>query len=168
MLRQQERCVNLTAMSEVLEHISHPHLRHRPAGPPTIAEAAKKVHGTGPVGRFNAWFGLKITDVVGTMWAAYLFAALALISAPAALRSHDLITIVAWVAQTFLQLVLLPIIIVGQNIQAKGADDRAEATYSDAQDILTRTETIQQHLLEQDDQIKDILDKLLKLKAQAE
>lgn len=40
--------------------------------------------------------------------------------------------IIAWIAQTFLQLVLLPIIIVGPNVQA-AADKRAEQTYKDAE-----------------------------------
>jgi hypothetical protein len=49
------------------------------------------------------------------MWAAYIFAAIALISLPAAIRTGDSLVIVAWVAQTFLQLVLLSIIMVGQS-----------------------------------------------------
>jgi hypothetical protein len=43
---------------------------------------------------------------------------------------------VAWVAQTFLQLVLLPVIIVGQNLQAQAADTRAEDTDKDAEPVL--------------------------------
>ncbi len=60
------------------------------------------------------------------MWCAYVFALLVLISLPAAINSHDPIIIVAWVAQTFLQMVLLPIIMVGQNVQAATSDARAE------------------------------------------
>src|SRR5437868_15404897 len=75
-----------------------------------------EVHGSGMAGRFNARLALVITKSVGTMWTAYVFAVLALVSLPAALASHDVIIIVAWTAQTFLQLVLLPIIIVGQNV----------------------------------------------------
>jgi hypothetical protein len=52
-----------------------------------------------------------------------------LISLPAAVASRSPIVIVAWVAQTFLQLVLLPIIIVGQNVQATASDARAEADH---------------------------------------
>ena len=37
--------------------------------------------------------------------------------------------IVAWIAQTFLQLVLLPIIIVGQNVISTSQDARAEADH---------------------------------------
>ena len=64
--------------------------------------------------RFNQKLALKITNAVSTMWAAYIFAGIALISLPAAIRSGDSLVIVAWVAQTFLQLVLLSIIMVGQ------------------------------------------------------
>ncbi len=64
--------------------------------------------------RFNQKLAVKITSAVSTMWAAYIFAAIALISLPAAIRSGDSLVIVAWVAQTFLQLVLLSIIMVGQ------------------------------------------------------
>jgi hypothetical protein len=87
------------------------------------------IHGTGPVGRFNSWLAVKITKTVGTMWIAYLFAAIALVSFPAAVRSGDVIIIVAWIAQTFFQLVLLPIIIVGQNVIQASTDARAEADH---------------------------------------
>jgi len=89
----------------------------------------EQVHGSGPVGKFNTWLAVKITKTVGTMWIAYLFAAIALISLPAALRSGNVIVIVAWIAQTFFQLVLLPIIIVGQNVIQAANDARAEADH---------------------------------------
>jgi hypothetical protein len=63
------------------------------------------------------------------MWCAYAFTALALISLPAAIASGSPIIIVGWIAQTFLQLVLLPIIIVGQNVQAAASDARARADH---------------------------------------
>ena len=86
---------------------------------------------------------LKITLVVGTMWTAYLFTLLTLVSAPAAFKTGDKIIIVAWIAQTFLQLVLLPIIIVGQNVQAAAADARSLATYNDASAVLEEAKQIQ-------------------------
>lgn len=61
---------------------------------------------------------VKITDAVGTMYCAMIFAALTFVSLPNVLSSGDLVQIVSWVAQTFLQLVLLSVIMVGQNIQA--------------------------------------------------
>lgn len=63
------------------------------------------------------------------MWTGYLFAALALISLPAAIASHDRLVIVAWIAQTFLQLVLLPIIMVGQNVQGKATEQKINETH---------------------------------------
>lgn len=68
---------------------------------------------------FNKKIALFVTEKVGTMGCAYLFSLLALISLPEALASEDPLEIVSWIAQTFLQLVLLPIIIVGQNIQGE-------------------------------------------------
>jgi hypothetical protein len=145
-------------MSDVFDYVRHPHVSQRKeSGPPKVAEAAISMHGPGPIGRFNAKFGLKITLIVGTMWTAYIFTLLALVSAPAAFHSGDRIIIVAWIAQTFLQLVLLPIIIVGQNVQATAADARSLATYNDASAVLEEAKQIQAHLKTQDDAIQKIL-----------
>ncbi len=148
----------LTRMSDFFDYVRHPHVNQRlEAGPPKVADAAIALHGPGPIGRFNAKFGLKITLIVGTMWTAYLFTLLALVSAPAAFHSGDKIIIIAWIAQTFLQLVLLPIIIVGQNVQASAADARSLATYNDASAVLEEAKQIQAHLKVQDDAIQQIL-----------
>ena len=95
----------------------------------TREEVHARVHGTGWMSGFNAKLAVAITKGVGTMWVAYAFAALALISLPAALDSGMVIVIVSWIAQTFLQLVLLPIIIVGQNVIQAANDARAEADH---------------------------------------
>jgi len=71
------------------------------------------------INAFNRRIAEKITSAVSTMWCAYLFAAIALISLPAAIRSGDPLIIVAWIAQTFLQLVLLSIIMVGQQASSE-------------------------------------------------
>ena len=75
--------------------------------------------------RFNDWLAVKITNIVGTMWCAYAFAALALISLPAAIRGGTA-TLIAWIAQTFLQLVLLSIIMVGQKVASEKSDRQLE------------------------------------------
>jgi hypothetical protein len=82
--------------------------------------------------RFNAAVGLRITVLVGTMWCAYVFACIALISLPDNIHSTQLL--ILWISSSFLQLVLLPIIIVGQNIQARAADARAAKTFEDVED----------------------------------
>lgn len=80
--------------------------------------------------RFNLWLAEKITTGVATMWCAYLFAAIALISLPKALKSGDSIVIVSWVAQTFLQLVLLSIIMVGQKVQSASVEQKIDETHT--------------------------------------
>jgi hypothetical protein len=69
------------------------------------------------------------------MWCAYVFAAIALISLPEALRGGTA-PLVAWIAQTFLQLVLLSVIMVGQKVAAQASDKQALQTYRDAEALL--------------------------------
>lgn len=87
------------------------------------------MHGDSAYGRFNAWLAVKITTSVGSMTCAYLFTAFTLISLPAAIASHDVLIIVSWVAQTFLQLVLLSVIMVGQRVISVVQDARAETDH---------------------------------------
>ena len=100
--------------------------------PSEIRKAVREVEG------FNAKVALVITRSVGTMACAYVFAAIALISLPAAISSGQVIIIVAWIAQTFLQLVLLSIIMVGQTVQSTASDARAEKEFVDTETILDR------------------------------
>ena len=113
----------------------------------------------GPRG-FNSRLGVLITKAVGTMWAAYVFAGLALISLPSVLASDDTRMIVDWVAQTFLQLVLVSVVIVGQNQMSAKADARAEATYKDATALLHEVKQLQQHLEHQDAQLAELREQL--------
>jgi hypothetical protein len=100
-------------------------------------------------GRFNRALAVLITSAVGSMWCAYAFTLLALASLPAVLAqafhlrffpswlvSAGLIALVAWIAQTFLQLVLLSVIMVGQNVQTAASDARAEKQFGDVETIL--------------------------------
>ena len=154
-------------MTKTYEYMQHARAKIRlNEGPPTVGAAAKALHPEDKlVNRINRKVGLGITKSVGTMWCAYAFALLALVSLPAAILSHDPIIIIAWIAQTFLQLVLLPVIIVGQNIQAVAADARSAATYEDAGAILEEAKQIQLHLASQDTAISALLDKIKNLEA---
>jgi hypothetical protein len=129
----------------IYEYIQHPrttlHLAGRAPKPVKVND--------GRVG-LNGRIGLLITTLVGTMICGYVFALIALISLPSAITSHNLTVIIAWVSSNFLQLVLLPIIIVGQNLQANASDKRAVQTYQDAEAVLHEAMQIQQHLLAQD------------------
>ncbi len=86
---------------------------------------------------FNAKFAVLITRLVGTMWCAYLFGIIALLGLGPALKPGGE-GIVSWIAQTFLQLVLLSVIMVGQTVQSLAADARSANTFKDAEVILDR------------------------------
>jgi hypothetical protein len=55
---------------------------------------------------------------------------------PKVLINQHLILLIAWIAQTFIQLVLLSVIMVGQNIQSQAADARSTKTFEDTEAIL--------------------------------
>jgi len=90
--------------------------------------------------RINAAVGLRITVLVGTMWCAYIFAIIAFVSLPSTIKQHSATVIVLWLSSEFIQLVLLPIIIVGQNSQSRAADARATKTFEDVEDARQKIE----------------------------
>jgi hypothetical protein len=135
-------------------HVPHPHIHRRKTVRPV--KVADQFSRTSAIARFNTAFALKITAGVGSMWCAYIFAIIALFGLPAAVHSGTG-GIVQWIAQTFLQLVLLSIIIVGQNVQATAADERAESTYQDAEAVLHEALQIQEHLLTQDGELQKLI-----------
>lgn len=86
------------------------------------------VHGNHHVGQFNARVAVAISRAVGSMWCAY---AVALCSVPLvalALKTGDALT-VAWFSVGAIDLALLPILLVGQNVEAAAHDARAEADH---------------------------------------
>jgi hypothetical protein len=99
-----------------------------------IKRAVSEVEG------FNAKVALVITRSVGTMACAYVFGLIALISLPDAIKAGRP-AIISWIAQTFLQLVLLSIIMVGQSVQSAASDARAEKEFTDTETILDRLDT---------------------------
>jgi hypothetical protein len=100
--------------------------------------------------KFNTWFALKITSGVGTMACAYLFCIFAILGLPAALAPGG-VGIVNWFTEEFIQLVLLSIIMVGQNVIQNQNDAKAEVDH----------ETLQ-YLAKINEQQLEILDKLSK------
>ena len=102
--------------------------------------------------RFNKWLAIKVTTGVGSMTCAYIFSVVALVSLPAILSQFQafhstfpswlikasLIALVSWIAQTYIQLVLLSVIIVGQNIQSAASDARATKTFEDTELLVDR------------------------------
>ncbi|HET8989901.1 MAG TPA: DUF1003 domain-containing protein [Acidimicrobiales bacterium] len=145
--------------SSIYEYVRHPRAAELREGRPVTTTDLRQPRSDGWIARVNSKVGLRVTLVVGTMWCAYLFSVIALVALPSALH-QGLFYVVVWVSSSFLQLVLLPIIIVGQNIQAAAADRRAEETYKDAEAVLKEAEEIQKHLLAQDEVIASILTRL--------
>src|ERR1700680_1550817 len=152
-------------MSDIFKYVPQPRIAaRRQAGPPKVVDVITSDPHAPWYDRVNAALAVKITSGVGTMWCAYAFAALAFVSLPSAIRSGDPVTIVSWISQTFLQLVLLSIIMVGQNVLAAATDKRAEATYEDADAVLHTSMDIQRHLEAQDAEIERILTEVRQLK----
>ena len=101
--------------------------------------------------RFNKRVALALTRYVGTMTCFWIFCVLALCSLPAVLSGFNvfkgffpsviikasIIALVSWVAQTFLQLVLLPSLMVGQNLQNEAADAWSAKTFEDVERLMT-------------------------------
>ncbi len=151
-------------MSNIFTPVLHPRIELRKKLRP-VKVSDLMPQGGNAITRFNTWLAVKVTNGVGTMWCAYAFAALALVSLPAAILSANPVVLVSWISQTFLQLVLLSIIIVGQNVLAAASDKRAEATYEDADAVLHTALQIQAHLAAQDTEIEKILARLASVKA---
>jgi hypothetical protein len=90
---------------------------------------------------FNAKVAVVLTKVVGTMWTFYVFNGIALISLPSAINSGNLTVLINWVSSNWIQLVLLPALMVGQNLESATADVRAEKTFEATEKILDRLDT---------------------------
>ena len=78
---------------------------------------------------FNLNLAAKITSGVSTMWCAYIFAAIAFVALPSAIKSGSAIQIVTWISQAFLQLVFLSIIMVGQNVASASVELKITETH---------------------------------------
>jgi hypothetical protein len=140
--------------SHIFHYVPHPHIENRKRRAPKSTGAQPEPQG--PFARFNAFLAVKITNGVGTMWCAYVFAGIALISLPEAIRGGTS-PLIAWIAQTFLQLVLLSIIIVGQKVEGATSEKRAIDTYKDAEALLAEVIEIQKHLLAQDAWLQQLI-----------
>jgi hypothetical protein len=138
-------------VESLFQHVPHPRLAElKRAKPPTTDDERVGLNGR---------IGLAITTVVGTMICAYIFCVIALIGAYAIIANNTTLNLVIiLISQTFLQLVLLPIIIVGQNILGNASDKRAIQTFKDAEAILSECLQLQQHLQAQDVVLDDVIE----------
>ena len=120
-----------------IEHTPNPRIQEREKNGPHLTTHEQL--------GLNGRIALVITNAVGTMWCAYFFAALALVSLPSAIQG-GISTLISWIAQTFLQLVLLSVIMVGQKVAAAASDKQALQTYKDAEALLKIRDDMQRLL----------------------
>ena len=136
-----------------IHHIPNPRIEERKKAGPQLTKQEQ-------IG-FNGRIAMIITNAVGTMWCAYIFALIALISLPSAIQGGTA-TLIAWVAQTFLQLVLLSVIMVGQKVAAQASDKQALQTYEDAETLLKIQDEVHKLVKINNVLTEEIHDKLVK------
>ena len=141
----------LMRVEEWFTHVPHPHVAELETHRPSRVKDPLKTS-------FNGRLALWVTNNVGTMWCAYIFTVIGVTGIVASLANNtELVLIIASISGYFLQLVLLPIIIVGQNLQSAASDQRSLQTYKDAEAILNECLQLQQHLQAQDKVLDDII-----------
>lgn len=106
--------------------------------------------------QFNDWLAAVVTNSVATMWCAYLFAGLA-IWGGTAVDWHNPFQIVQWISQTFLQLVLLSIIMVGQKVLSKASDAQATEMHDAIMEELVIAKAERAEMLELHKDVHSIL-----------
>lgn len=96
------------------------------------------------VAGFNTRIAVALTKSVGSMVCAYVFAVLALIGLFGLLGwlNPFVFLFTTWISQQFLQLVLLPIIMVGNNTINHHTELEADETYQSTAKIFKDVETL--------------------------
>ena len=79
---------------------------------------------------FNDKLAVWIGTHVGSMYCFYLFNVIALLSAKSAFQTHNLVPIINWVSSNWIQLVLLPAIMVAQNVAQEATDAKSQADHT--------------------------------------
>src|SRR5258707_1517943 len=141
--------------TSVLFH-HEPH-QHKPRNANLLYQAERAAGG------FNEKLAIGLTKSVGSMWTAYTFTVLAIVGlfAILGLLSPIVALLVAWSSQTLIQLVLLPVIMVGQNVLGRKAELQAEEAYATTMKTYSDIEAVMKHLDDQDEKIF-VLEQLIK------
>jgi uncharacterized membrane protein len=136
-------------------HSPHPRLKERPPVAPQIADER--------VG-FNGRLGAAITRAVGTMWAFYIAAAfmgLWMILSEAHVVAFDPYPFAFLLfLGNIVQLLLMFVILVGQQVLGAASDKRAVQTYQDAEAILHECLELQRHLSTQDQSLDRLITRM--------
>lgn len=135
-----------TEALSLYEHVPH---KHKSRNANDIHKAEHAASG------INQKIAIGLTKAVGTMPTAYIFALLACIGLLAILGILPPLTalLVAWLSQTFLQLVFLPILSVGQNVLGRKQEIQADEMFATTQRTLNDSEQLIAHLDKQDTEL---------------
>jgi uncharacterized membrane protein len=147
-------------------HMLYPHAPH-----PHKPNNANDLHKQEQQG-INARIAVILTTLVGSMPTAYLFVILAIVGllGITGVLSPVVALLVAWLSQTLIQLVLLPVIMVGQNVLNRKAEIQADEDFKINQKSFHDIEQVMQHLQAQDAELgkhTEALEKLMKMIARA-
>jgi hypothetical protein len=127
----------------LFKHQPHP---HTPRNINLIHEAEQASAG------FNQKIAIALTRGVGTMACAYCFTLLAIAGFPN-LLGPSVSQYVQWISQTFIQLTMLSVIMVGQSILGRKAELQAEEAFNTTQKSYHDIEQIALHLQAQDEEL---------------
>lgn len=115
----------------------------------------------------NDRIAIVLTNGVASMWCAYAFVVLAILGFPGLHASPT--QYVQWVSQTFIQLVMLSVIMVGQGLLGRHQELMAEEqytttekTYHDIEQIMLHLQAQDQELLRQSSMLVELLQKTTK------
>jgi len=127
----------------LFEWRSRPHV---PRNVNVILDAEQAAEG------FNTRLAVALTQRTGTMWTAYIFTVLAFIGLFGLLGwlNPFVFLLATWISQQFLQLVLLPVIMVGQNVLGRKAELQADEQFNTTMSTYHDIEQVMLHLCAQD------------------
>ncbi len=127
----------------LFEWTVHPHV---PRNVNAILKAEQAAAG------FNTRLAVVLTQHTGTMWTAYIFTVLAFIGLFGLLGwlNPFVFLLTTWISQQFLQLVLLPVIMVGQNVLGRKSELQADEQFNTTMSTYHDIEQVMLHLCAQD------------------
>lgn len=132
-----------------------PHFGHTKSGHPVHRETADYHPAGSRYQRVNKKLAVWLAAHVGSMTCFWTFCVLALLSLPATFvlmqvfsaknlpgwlqffLTFGWIYLITWICQNFIQLILLPALMVGQQLQNEAADARAAKQFEDVEEIKT-------------------------------
>lgn len=141
----------------------HPRFGYTRDGAAVHAKVMDHHPGATAYQRFNKTVAIWLVTHVGTMTCFWIFNVLSIILLPPTLAydalfappahgfwhwylSYGFIILWTFVLSTYIQLVLLPGIMVGQNVQNEASDVRAAKQFEDTETLLADVAAIKEHL----------------------